>query len=95
MGLFDIIKDKAAELFSGASEKVNDLTGVELPGTEAADQPAQSADNLADTAATAGQDVTDSAATAGQDVTDTAQDITGSASEAANNAITDATDPNR
>jgi hypothetical protein len=84
MGLFDIIKDKAAELMSGASDKVNDLTGAELPGAEAADQLAQSADNVADTAATTGQDLTD-----------TAQDVTGSASEAADNAITDATDPNR
>ena len=84
MGLFDIIKDKAAELLSGTSDKVNDLTGAELPGAEATDQLAQSADNLADTAATAGQELTD-----------TAQDITGPASEAAYNAITDATDPNR
>lgn len=83
-GPVDIIKDKAAELLSGASDKVNDLTGAQLPRAEAADQLAQSADNLADTAATAGQDLTD-----------TAQDITGSASEAANNAITDATNPNR
>jgi hypothetical protein len=84
MGLFDIIKDKAAELLSGASDKVNDLTGAELPGAEAADQLAQSADTVADTAATAGQDLTA-----------TAQDVTGSASEAANDAITDATDPGR
>jgi hypothetical protein len=73
MGLFDIIKDKATELLSGTSDKVNDLAGAELPGAEAAGQLAQSADNL----------------------TDTAQDVTGPASEAANNAITDATDPTR
>jgi hypothetical protein len=84
MGLFDIIKEKAAELLGGAGEKVNDLTGVELPGTESTDQVAQSADNLADTAATTGQAVSD-----------TAQDITGSAAEDATNAITDLTDPNR
>lgn len=84
MGLFDIIKDKAAELLSGASDKVNDLTGAELPGTEAADQLEQSADNLADTAATAGQNLTD-----------TAQDVTGSVSDVATDAITDPTDPSR
>jgi hypothetical protein len=78
MGLFDIIKDKAAELLSGATDKVNDLTGTELPGTETTDQLAQSAGNL-----------TDTAATAGQDITDTAQNITDSASD----AITDTTDP--
>jgi hypothetical protein len=84
MGLFDVIKDKAAELLSGANDKVKDLTGVELPGTEAADQLAQSADDVAETATTAGQDVTD-----------TAQNITGSAAEAADNPITEATDTNK
>jgi hypothetical protein len=74
MGLFDIIKDKAAELFSGAGDKVNELTGTELPGTDAAaDQLAQSADNVGDTA----------------------QDLSGSVSEAADSAITDATDPDK
>jgi hypothetical protein len=60
MGLFDIIKDKAAELLGGAGDKVNELTGVEVPGTESADELAQSADDLADTA----QDVTGSASEA-------------------------------
>lgn len=80
MGLFDFIKDKASELLSGASDKVQDLTGAELPGDEVADKLTQSADNVADTVGNAGQDVTDAA-----------QDVTGSASEAAN----DATDSNK
>jgi hypothetical protein len=72
MGLFDIIKEKASELFSGASEKVSEVTGVDVPG---ADQVAQSADNLADTATTAGETITD-----------TAQDVTGSAAESITDA---------
>ncbi len=70
MGLFDVIKDKAAELFSGAGDKVNELTGTELPGADAVDQ-------LAD------------------NVTDTAQDLSGSVSEAADGAVTEATDPDK
>lgn len=60
MGLFDIIKDKATELLGGATDKVNDLTGADLPGGEAADQLAQATDNLTDTA----QDITGSVAEA-------------------------------
>jgi hypothetical protein len=84
MGLFDIIKDKAAELLSGASDKVKDLTDTELPGTEATDQLEQSAGNVAETATTVGQDLTE-----------TAQNLTGSAAEAADNAIAEAADPNK
>lgn len=41
MGLFDAIRDKAAELLGGAEEKVNELTGTELPNTDALAEQAQ------------------------------------------------------
>lgn len=41
MGLFDAIRDKAAELLGGAEEKVGELTGTELPGTDALGEQAQ------------------------------------------------------
>lgn len=67
MGLFDIVKDKAAELFSGASEKVSELTGAELPG---ADDLAESADTVTGTATGAAQEVTEAADNAVGDLTD-------------------------
>ncbi|MPZ84905.1 MAG: hypothetical protein GEV28_32790 [Actinophytocola sp.] len=88
MGLFDIVKDKAAELFSGASEKVSELTGVELPGAEAAD----TADNAADTAVDTAQSVTDTATGAAQDVTDAASDAVDNVT---GDVTGDATDPHR
>jgi hypothetical protein len=50
MSLFDMIKGKTAEPLTGASDKVSELTGIDLPGGEIADQLTQSADGLADTA---------------------------------------------
>lgn len=41
MGLFDAIRDKAAELLGGAEEKVSELTGTELPNTDALADQAQ------------------------------------------------------
>jgi hypothetical protein len=64
MNLFDMIKGKAAELLTGASDKVSELTGIDLPGGDIADQLTQSADGLAD----AGQNLADTAGT----VSDTA-----------------------
>lgn len=84
MGLFDLVKEKVTELLSGASDKVTELTGAELPSTEVTDQLAQSADNLTDTT----QGLTDTASGA-------AEDLTGSASEVVTNAITDTTNPPR
>jgi hypothetical protein len=77
MGLFDIVREKASELFSGASEKVTEVTGVELPGAE-------TAENLTDTAAATGQEVTDAAQGLGDTATGAAEDITGTASDAIN-----------
>lgn len=84
MGLFDIVREKVSELMSGAGEKVTEVTGVELPGGEAADQVAQSADNLTDTATSAGQGIADTA-------TGAVQDVAGSAGDAVN----DVTDPRK
>lgn len=81
MGLFDIVKDKAAELFSGASEKVSELTGVELPGADTADA---ATDTAADTATGAAQEATDTAAGA-------VDNVTGDVTEAVDNV----TDPHR
>jgi hypothetical protein len=76
MGLFDMVKEKVSELLSGAGDKVTELTGAELPGTEVADQLTQSAETVADTT----QGLTDTA-------TGAVEDLTGSASD----AITDTT----
>ncbi|WP_439379678.1 hypothetical protein [Amycolatopsis lexingtonensis] len=63
MSLFDMIKDKATELLGGAGEKVSDLTGIDLPVGEAADQVAQSAAEVTES----GQDIVDSASAQGMD----------------------------
>ena len=68
MSLFDVIKDKATELLGGASEKVSDLTGVDLPVGEAAGQVAQSAADVTES----GQDIVDTASAQGMDVLDAA-----------------------
>jgi hypothetical protein len=70
MGLFDMVKEKVSELLSGAGDKVAEVTGAELPGTEVADQVTQSAENLADTT----QGLTDTATGAVEDVTGSASD---------------------
>ncbi|WP_410643250.1 hypothetical protein [Amycolatopsis sp. lyj-346] len=63
MSLFDMIKDKASELLGGASEKVSDLTGVDLPIGETTDQVAESAANVTES----GQNIADSATAQGMD----------------------------
>jgi hypothetical protein len=82
MSLFDMIKGKAAELLTGASDKVSELTGIDLPGGEIADQLTQSATGLAES----GQNLADTATGAGQNLADTVGD-------AATGAVTDAIDP--
>lgn len=83
MGLFDIVRDKAAELFSGASEKVTELTGVELPGTENAENVTDTATDTATDAATdTGEQLTDTAQGLGDTATGAAEDLTGTASDA-------------
>jgi hypothetical protein len=66
MGLFDAIRDKAAELLGGAEEKVSELTGTEVPNTDALAEQAQGVgenaqgfvDSATETATGAAQDVT-------------------------------------
>ncbi|WIX98011.1 hypothetical protein QRX60_28475 [Amycolatopsis mongoliensis] len=77
MSLFDVFKDKAAELLGGASEKVSEVVGVDLPIGEAADQVAQSAAEVTET----GQGVVDAVSAQGADVLD------------ATGAVGDAIDP--
>jgi hypothetical protein len=62
MGLFDVFKEKAAELLSGAGDKVSEVTGVELPDAEAVtDQVSQSVDGVAESAQGVGDVATDAA----------------------------------
>jgi hypothetical protein len=96
MSLFDMIKGKAAELLTGAGDKVSELTGIDLPGGEIADQLTQSAtglaesgQNLANTATGAGQNLADTATGAGQNLAEAA----GTVGDAAIGAVSDATDP--
>jgi hypothetical protein len=74
MGLFDIVKEKVSELLSGAGDKVTELTGAELPGTEVVDQVSQSTGDLAETAQGVTDTATDTATGAVQDLTGTATD---------------------
>jgi hypothetical protein len=66
MGLFDAVREKAAELLSGATDKVSELTGADIG--EAHQNATDTAQNLGDTATTAAEDLTGSA----QGVADTA-----------------------
>ncbi|TCO19787.1 hypothetical protein EV652_113186 [Kribbella steppae] len=50
MSVFDMLKNKASELLQGASEKVSDATGIDLPVGDAADQVTQATDGLGETA---------------------------------------------
>lgn len=63
MSLFDMIKDKATELLGGAGEKVSDLTGIDLPVGEAADEVTQSAADVTES----GQNIVDTASAQGMD----------------------------
>lgn len=84
MSLFDAFKEKAAELFGGAGDKVGELTGLDVPGTEVVDQFTQSGDQV--TEAVGG--FTDGANEAGQNLADSAQDFGATATDAAT-GITD------
>jgi hypothetical protein len=84
MGLFDTIREKAAELLSGVTENAGDLAdGLpgELPGAETLNDLSQSA--------------TDAASEATNEAAGTVQDLSADATEAATDAagsVTDATD---
>ncbi|MDX6293307.1 MAG: hypothetical protein QOH50_2382 [Kribbellaceae bacterium] len=49
MGLLDMFKDKASELLQGASDKVSEATGIDLPIGDVADQVTESTDGLGET----------------------------------------------
>ncbi len=92
MGLFDIVREKASELLGGASEKVSELTGTELPGKDAAEELTQSADNVTgDVTGDVTGNVTEAAQGVGETATGAAQDVTDAATE----TVTDATEPYR
>jgi hypothetical protein len=80
MGLFDMFKDKAAELIQAAKEQVGEVTGIDLQAP--VDELIGSA---GDTVTQAGQDLADnagSAAEVGKNLADTAA---GSAAEVGQN----------
>jgi hypothetical protein len=81
MGLFDAIREKAAELLGGAGEKVSELTGTELPNTDALAEQAQ---GYGDTAQGYVDGAAETATGAAQDVTGAAQDVTGAVPEVPN-----------
>ena len=80
MGLFDTIREKAAELLSGATEKASELAG-DLPGAEILEGLSQSASDTA-------SDATDEAVGTVQDLGDSATEAAGDASD----SVTGATD---
>lgn len=83
MSLFDAFKEKAAELFGGAGDKVSELTGMDVPGTEVMDQFTQSADQVTETAG----GFADGATEAGQNLTDSAQGFGANATDAATGIV--------
>lgn len=74
MGLFDAMKEKAAELLGGATDKVSELTGTDLG--DAQQNVTDTAQNLGDTATGAAEQYTDTAQDHVNTVTDQAQDVT-------------------
>lgn len=87
MGLFDVVREKAAELLSGATDKVSELTGTDLADAQqtATDAASESAQNLGDTA----QGYTDMASGAGQDLAGTAADSVQDVTDTATGAVAD------
>ena len=81
MGLFDAIRDKAAELLGGAEEKVSELTGTELPNTDALAEQAQ---GVGDTAQGYVDGATETATGYADTATGAAQDVTGALPEVPN-----------
>jgi len=79
MGLFDAVREKAAELLSGATDKVSELTGTDLAdaqqnATDSVQNLGDTAQNYGDMASGAGEDLAGTAADSAQNVTDTAAD---------------------
>ncbi|OLF15005.1 hypothetical protein [Actinophytocola xanthii] len=79
MGLFDAVREKAAELLSGATDKVSELTGTDLAdaqqnATDTAQNLGEGAQGYADQAQGAGQDIAGHATDAAQNTTDSVID---------------------
>lgn len=83
MGLFDAVREKAAELLSGATEKVSELTGTDI--ADAQQNASDTAQNLGDTA----QGYTDTVTGAGQDLAGTAADSVQNTGDSAVDAAAD------
>lgn len=83
MGLFDAIREKATDLLSGATEKIEEVTG-NIPGEQAFE-------DLPETATGAVSDAAGSVTDAGETVADT---VTGSVTEATETAA-EGVDPYR
>lgn len=85
MGLFDTIREKAAEMLSGVTEKAGEFAG-DLPGAEtleglsqsATDAVSQTADEASGTVQDLGASATDATADATGSVTDATDTVTGS-----------------
>lgn len=96
MGLFDAIRDKAAELLGGAQEKVSELTGTELPNTDALADQAQGVGDTAQGYADGAQGYVDGAQGyvdgATESVTGAAEDVTGALPEVPNPSTFDPRD---
>lgn len=80
MGLFDTIREKAADLLGGVTENIGDLAG-DLPGAEMLEGLSQSATDAVGQA-------TDEAATTARDLSGSASDVVADAA----GSVTDATD---
>jgi hypothetical protein len=66
MGLFDTLKEKAAELIHGAKDQVSEVTGLDLQPDAVGDR----IDEIAGSVTEAGQNVADTAEGTVKDVTD-------------------------
>ena len=83
MGLFNTIREKAAELLSGATDKAGELAG-DLPGAEvlqdlsgsATDAAGEASDEAAGTVQDLGADATEATADTADSVTDAADTFT-------------------
>jgi hypothetical protein len=68
MGLFDAIREKATELLSGATDKIEEVTGS-IPDAQAVDGLSETASGaVSDTVTDATGSVTDAADSVGQEI---------------------------
>jgi hypothetical protein len=93
MGLFDMFKDKAAELIQTAKDQVSDLAGVDLPaaGETVTEQVQQATDQVSDIPGTDVQADTLIDTVAGS-VTEAGHNAAEAAHHPLNDAVNSATD---